>query len=170
MQKIQITSMTTSEIEALLKSKEDYKIALRLLCLLPLSKGESSRKAQELLLLSHNQILIWAKRFNENGLDGLKDRPKTGRKPQISEEKLIWLKQVVTQESPTKFEYNTETWTATLLVDLSQKECNISYSDDMIYVILKKKLNLTHKKGKGFYPEANPEKREKFVEDLKKTS
>ena len=40
----------------------------------------------------------------------------------------------------------------------------------MIYVILKKKLNLTHKKGKGFYPEANPEKREKFVEDLKKTS
>jgi transposase len=170
MQKIQITSMTTSEIEALLKSKEDYKIALRLLCLLPLSKGESSRKAQELLLLSHNQILIWAKRFNENGLDGLKDRPKTGRKPQISEEKLIWLKQVVTQESPTKFEYNTETWTATLLVDLIQKECNISYSDDMIYVILKKKLNLTHKKGKGFYPEANPEKREKFVEDLKKTS
>ena len=170
MQKIQITSMTTSEIEALLKSKEDYKIALRLLCLLPLSKGESSRKAQELLLLSHNQILIWAKRFNENGLDGLKDRPKTGRKPQISEEQLTWLKQVVTQESPTKFEYNTETWTAPLLVDLIQKECNISYSDDMIYVILKKKLNLTHKKGKGFYPEANPEKREKFVEDLKKTS
>lgn len=170
MQKIQITSMTTSEIEALLKSKEDYKIALRLLCLLPLSKGESSRKAQELLLLSHNQILIWAKRFNENGLDGLKDRPKTGRKPQISEEQLNWLKQVVTQESPTKYEYNTETWTAPLLVDLIQKECNISYSDDMIYVILKKKLNLTHKKGKGFYPEANPEKREKFVEDLKKTS
>ena len=162
--------MTTSEIEALLKSKEDYKIALRLLCLLPLSKGESSRKAQELLLLSHNQILIWAKRFNENGLDGLKDRPKTGRKPQISEEQLNWLKQVVTQESPTKYEYNTETWTAPLLVDLIQKECNISYSDDMIYVILKKKLNLTHKKGKGFYPEANPEKREKFVEDLKKTS
>ena len=170
MQKIQITSMTTSEIEALLKSKEDYKIALRLLCLLPLSKGVSSRKAKELMLLSHNQILIWAKRFNENGLDGLKDRPKTGRKPQISEEKLIWLKQVVTQESPTKYEYNTETWAAPLLVDLIQKECNISYSDDMIYVILKKKLNLTHKKGKGFYPEANPEKREKFVEDLKKTS
>ena len=170
MQKIQITSMTTSEIEALLKSKEDYKIALRLLCLLPLSKGESSRKAQELLLLSHNQILIWAKRFNENGLEGLKDRPKTGRKPQISEEQLIWLKQVVTQESPTKYEYNTETWTAPLLVNLLQKECNITYSDDMIYVILKKKLNLTHKKGKGFYPEANPEKRKKFVDDLKKTS
>ena len=82
MQKIQITSMSTSEIEGLLKSRENYKIALRLLCLLPLSKGESSRKAQELLLLSHSQILIWAKRFNELGIDGLKDKPKTGQEYQ----------------------------------------------------------------------------------------
>jgi hypothetical protein len=31
MQKLEITSMSVSDIEALLKSKEDYKIALRLL-------------------------------------------------------------------------------------------------------------------------------------------
>jgi transposase len=54
-------------------------------------------------------------------------------------------------------------------VDLLKKQCNISYSDDMIYVFLKQKLGLTYKKGKGFYPEANSEKREQFVGDLKKT-
>ena len=77
---------------------------------------------------------------------------------------------VVTLESPTKYSYNTETWTAPLLADLLNKEYGISYSEDMIYVILKKRLHLTHKKGKGFYPEANPEKRENFVADLKKNS
>jgi transposase len=74
MRKLEITPMSASEIEDILKSKEDYKIALRLVSILPIAKGESSRKAQELLLLSHNQICIWVKRFNEFGLEGLKDR------------------------------------------------------------------------------------------------
>ena len=168
MQKIKITKMSVSDIEFLLKSKEDYKTAIRLVCILPLAKGESSRKAEELLLLSHNQILIWAKRFNQSGLDGLKDKLKTGRKPKINESQLSWLKNVVVNESPTKYNFNTETWTAPLLVELLKRECNITYSDDMIYLILKKKLNLTHKKGKGFYPESSPIKREMFLEDLKK--
>jgi transposase len=169
MQKLEITSMSASEIEALLKSKEDYKIAWRLMSILPIAKGESSRKAQELLLLSHNQICIWVKRFNEHGVDGLKDKPKTGRKSKISTEQLEWLKHLVLNESPTKYGFNTETWTAPLIVKAVEEHCNITYSDDMIYVLLKKKLGLTYKKGKGFFSEANPELREKFLEDLKKT-
>ena len=39
----------------------------------------------------------------------------------------------------------------------------------MVYVLQKKKLKLSHKKGKGFYPEADPEKRENFFACLKKT-
>lgn len=168
MQKLKITSMSVSEIENLLKSKEDYKIAARLVSILPIAKGESSRKAQELLLLSHNQICIWVKRFNEFGLEGLKDKPRTGRKPKISEEGLVWLKNLIINESPTKYGFNTETWTAPLIVIVLETKCNIRYSDDMVYVILKK-LGLSYQKGKGFYAEAKKEVREKFVEDLKKT-
>jgi len=168
MQKIQFPDDLSKKIEILLKSKEDYKIATRLACILPLAKGESSRKAQEMLLLSHNQILIWSKRFIEQGIDGLKDKPKTGRKSQMTEEKLNWLKNLVLNECPTKYGFNTETWTAPLIVIVLEKECNLKYSDDMVYVLLKKKLGLTHKKGKGFYPEANPEKRQEFVDTLKK--
>lgn len=140
--------MSASEIEALLKSKEDYRIASRLVSILPLAKGESSRKAEELLLLSHNQILIWAKRFNGLDLEGLKDKLKTGRKSKISEEQLERLKEIVLNESPLKYGFNTETWTAPLLVALLQKEFNLSYSDDMVF--FKKKLGLTIKKEKDF--------------------
>ena len=169
MQKLEITSMSVFEIENLLRSKEDYKIAARLVSLLPIAKGESSRKAEELLLLSHNQICIWVKRFNEFGIEGLKDKPKTGRKPKISPEQLVWLKNIVINESPTIYGFNTETWTAPLIVKIIETYCNIKYSDDMVYIILKKKLGLTHKKGKGFYAEAKREVREKFILDLKKT-
>jgi transposase len=170
MQKIKFPKNSAEQIEAILKSKEDYKIASRLVSILPLAKGDSSRKAQELLLLSHNQILIWSKRFIEQGIEGLKDKPKTGRKSKISEDQLLWLKNLVVNESPTKYDYNTESWTAPLIVEVLARECHLKYSDDMVYILLKKRLGLTHKKGKGFYPEANKEKRQAFVDTLKKTS
>lgn len=169
MQKIKFPKNSAAKIEAMLKSKEEYKIAARLASILPLAKGDSSRKAQELFLLSHNQILIWAKRYIEKGIEGLYDKPKTGRKSQINEEQLLWLKNLVLNENPEKYGFNTATWTAPLIVQLLEKECHLKYSDDMIYILLKKKLGLTHKKGKGFFPEASKEKRQIFVTDLKKT-
>jgi transposase len=169
MKKTQITSMTTSEIEELLKSKDDYKVALRLLCMLSLSKGESTRKTQDLIRLSHNQIAIWAKRFNSEGIDGLKDKTKSGRKSKLNFEQLDWLRNLILNSSPLEFGYNTEIWTAPMLIEQIQNNCNVKYSDDAIYIILKNKLNLRHKKSKGFYAEANEKKREDFVETLKKT-
>lgn len=171
MKKLAITSQSAEEIRALIKSKESFQIGSRLVCILPLAEGKSSRQAQELLFLSHNQICIWAKRFNEQGIEGLKDKVKSGRKPRITPEQLVWLKNLVLNESPTQYGFNTETWTAPMLVKMLQTEFNLTYSDDAVYVLLKKKLNLTHKKGKGIYTEANAEKRAEFVEDfLKKSS
>jgi transposase len=170
MKKIQIKSHTVEEIENLLKSKEDYKTACRLLCILQLAKGGSSRKAQELLLISHNQVCIWAKRFNESGLEGLKDKVKTGRKPGLTNDQLILLKNLVLNQKPEDYGYNSGTWTAPLISDWVFKNCNIKYSDDNIYLLLKHKLKLRHKKGKGFYPEADEGQRKEFVTLLKKTS
>jgi transposase len=124
---------------------------------------ESSRKAEELLLLSHNQICIWAKRFNEQGIAGLKDKVKTGRKPRTSQGQLVWLKTLVLTESPTHHGFNTNIWTAPMLVKILALKCNLTYSDDAIYFFLKKKLGLSHKKGKGFYSEANKENLENYL-------
>ena len=169
MKRYEITIMDSFEIEELLKSKEDYKTAVRLISMLPLSKGESSRKAQELLLLSHNQILIWAKRFNEFGIEGLRDKSKPGRKSKIQPEQLVLLKRVVLDASPEEYGYNTAVWTAPMLVEVIAKEFGIRYSDDAVYFLLKKKLGLSYQKGRGFYPEADPKKREEFLDTLKKT-
>lgn len=170
MQKIQVTKLSASQIEALLKSKEEYKIATRLVCMLQIAKGGSSRQAQELLLLSHNQICLWVKRLNKEGIKGLYNKPKPGRKSRISQEQLKELKKVVTTKTPHDYHYNTAIWTAPLIVKWLKKRWNLSYSDDAVYILLKKKLGLSHKKAKGFYPEADKEKRKIFGETIKKTS
>lgn len=170
MSKLQITGMSVSEIEGVLKSKAEYKIAARLLCMLQIAKGGSSREAEKLLLLSHNQICLWVKRINTEGIEGLRDKPKPGRKSRISVEELKLLKDVVLNKSPGDYGFNTATWTAPLLVKWLKMECNLTYSDDAVYILLKKKLGLSHKKGRGFYPEADGQKRAEFMVMLKKTS
>ncbi len=49
--KLEIRSKTAEEIKVLIKSKESYHIGARLVSILPLAMGQSSRQSQELLLL-----------------------------------------------------------------------------------------------------------------------
>jgi len=170
MQRLKITYHSIGEIETFLKNKEDYRIATKLVCILLVAKGNSSHKAKELNLYSHNQICQFVRRFNMFGIEGLKDKPKSGRKPKLTYEQLVELKKIILEESPEQYGFNSATWTAPMLVKLVENKCNVTYSDDNIYIILKNKLGLSHKKGKGFYPEANNEIRTAFSERLKKTS
>src|SRR5690349_21622034 len=48
-------------------------------------RGEKSVKIAERLGLDCDSITYWVKRFNEDGLPGLKDREGRGRKPSYSE-------------------------------------------------------------------------------------
>ena len=169
MQRLNVTYSSIDEIEKYLKNKEDYRIATKLVCILLVAKGSSSRKAKELNLYSHNQICQFVKRYNKLGIEGLKDKPKPGRKSMLTAEHLVELKRVILEESPEQHGFNSSTWTAPMLVKWVENNCNVTYSDDNIYVLLKNKLGLSHRKGKGFYPEANKEVRNEFSERLKKT-
>ncbi len=170
MQRLKVTFSSIDEIEKYLKNKEDYRIATKLVCILLVAKGSSSHKAKELNLYSHNQICQFVKRYNEQGIEGLKDKPKPGRKPKLTVDQLTELKRIVLENSPDQFGFNSATWTAPLLVKLVKDKCNVTYSDDNIYIILKNKLGLSYRMGKGFYPEANQEMRNEFSNTLKKTS
>ncbi|OQC47338.1 MAG: hypothetical protein BWX61_00492 [Bacteroidetes bacterium ADurb.Bin035] len=141
MKKILFTEVQIKELENFLKSKEEYIIGVRVSLILALARGQSSRKIGDIKILSHNQIIKWANRYLNEGLEGLKDRHRSGRKPKISEEQLRWLKNLVLNETPSQYGYNTDIWTAPILVEMIEKYCNIKYSDDMVYILLKKNLD-----------------------------
>jgi transposase len=166
---LKLENYSPEDIKALFSTDDKYKIGLRLYAVYQVSLGQSSRKLEDLYNTSFKQILNWAHRFDEEGLEGLRDKPGRGRNPRLSPEQRARIAQLLEKESPQDYGYNTDTWTGPLLIDWIDNHFNIKYKKAQIYNIIKS-LGFSHQKSRGIYPEADPEAQEAFKEGLKKTS
>ncbi len=72
----------------------------------------------------------WIKRYREEGLDGLKDRPKTGRRPELSTRAEYKIKTVLKESS--------NGWTTKQVEELIIRESSIKYNHNYIYSILRR--------------------------------
>lgn len=165
---LKVKGYTSEQIKALLKKEDKYKTGIRLYAVYQVSLGVSSRKLEEVYQTSFKQITNWVHRFESEGIEGLIDKPGRGRKSRLSDDQKKELRDIVLNESPTNYQYNSETWTGPLVMELINKKYGISYQKAQVYNILKG-LGLTYQRAKGFYPEADLEKQEEFKEELKKT-
>ena len=169
MKKIEIPNYTVEDLLKLLHSNQNYIIGIRLLALIQIAKGKSSRKLEDIFDKSHSRFCVWAKNFNKYGIEGLKDKKGRGRNSRISKSELDELTHIVLNKSPEEYGYNTGTWNGMLLIDFIENKYQIKYKKANIYVILKRKLGLSFQKGKGFYPEQDAEQRKEHKELIKKT-
>jgi transposase len=150
----------------LIRKDERYGIGIRLYAVYQVAKGQSSRKLEDLYNTSFKQITNWVHRFEK---EGLKDKEGRGRKDRLTLIQKQEIAMVLKNELPTKYGYNTATWTGPLLIDWIKKEFKIEYKKAQIYNIIKT-LGYSYQKGKGIFPEANKEKQESLKNTLKKTS
>ena len=164
---LQVKGYTAEEIKSLIKSDERYTIGIRLLSVLQIAQGKPSRKVEELFHVSFKQITNWVHAFEQHGIDGLRDKPRRGRKSLLSDEQKLLLSTCVTSQSPSDYGYNSDTWTGPLILDWISTQFGIHYKRAQIYNILRD-LGLTHQKTKARYPEANPREQEVFKNELKK--
>ena len=67
------------EIKKLLNDNESYTVGVRLNLVYLVALDHSSRKLSEIHNISFKQITNWVHRFEEEGIDGLKDRKGRGR-------------------------------------------------------------------------------------------
>ena len=169
MRKLEILNHSAKDLLDILRSNADYLTGVRLLALIQIAKGKSSRDLEDIFDRSHSRFCVWVNNFNEYGLEGLKDKSGRGRISRLSKSELEELKEVVLNKSPEEYGYNTATWNGLLLIDFIENKYHISYKKANIYVILKQKLGLSFQKGKGFYPEQDKELREEHKELIKKT-
>jgi len=165
----QISGYTADEIRVLFNKEDKYKIGLRLYAVYQVSLGKSSRQLEELYNTSFKQILNWVASFEKEGIEGLRDKSGRGRKPGLSVGQLRELKLIILDKEPTEFGYNTETWNGPLVLEVIKKLYKIEYKIAQVYNIMKK-MGLSYQKSKGFYPEADQEKQNRFKNELKKTS
>lgn len=167
---LKVKGYSPEEIKAPIKKDERYTIGLRLYAVYQVALGQPSRKLEELYQTSFKQITNWAHRFEQKGVEGLRDKPGRGaRRPSLSAEQLGALSGLLLNESPVGHGYKTETWTGPILIDWVSKSFRIEFKKAQIYNLINR-LGFSYQKAKGFYPEADQKAQGDFKDSLKITS
>ena len=91
---------------------------------------EASKVAENELHKSRWWAYKWLNRFDKHGLDGLKDQPRSGRPPFISEKKILGIKQELSE--------NQSGWGAKQVMELIRKRTGVRYHEVHVYRLLHK--------------------------------
>lgn len=104
----------------------------------------------------------WLNRFDRHGLDGLKDQPRSGRPPLMSEKKILMIKQELSE--------NQFGWEAKQVMDLIHKKTGVRYHEVHIYRLLHKGGFSPKVPQKRFVNTASREEKEAFKKGYRKHS
>jgi transposase len=147
-----ITNYTVEEIEELLHSKEEYRVAMRLMACLFVAKEFSIADLQNIFYYkSAARYFFWARRFNKEGIDGLIERGGRGRKSKLSDKEFEELRDILINKSPREFGFDSKNWNGQIITDLIMKRYGIEYQKANIYIMLKTKLGIVNKKKEGIF-------------------
>ncbi len=135
--KLSVSGMTPEEMKTYLQSDPRYKRGMKLFAVFLVSKGWTSRSLEDLFEVSFKQITTWVHEVNERGIEGIEERPKTGRTPRLSEENKTELKKILMSESPVSFGIDEPYWKGEAVGVLIEQKFGVSYKKAQVYNIVK---------------------------------
>jgi transposase len=80
------TDLTIQAIRRLIRRESDGRIRQRLTGMLHLRHGKTVPQAAQAIGMNESKLRNWVHRFNAEGINGLYDRPRSGRPAQLSDE------------------------------------------------------------------------------------
>src|SRR5689334_4988445 len=75
---------TPAELRALARRERDGRVSARLLALANALDGMSREEAARAAGMDRQTLRDWVHRYNAEGVEGLRDRPRSGRKPRLT--------------------------------------------------------------------------------------
>ena len=127
-----MASLTKSKLVNIYKKEHDPKVKERLLLIIKVREDKQIpfHVVKEMHNRSNPWASDWLKRYDKEGLEGLKDRTKAGRPPEISEQTSYQIKKELKESS--------QGWTTKQVEELIIKKSGIKYHYTHIYRILRK--------------------------------
>lgn len=122
---------TVVKVKRNLKTVKDPVIRERLL-MVKVACEKPLREAAEYFGCTHGKIDFWKKRFEQQGLRGLKTKRRPGRPPKITEEQALSLKQTVEKHDIR------QGWRTVRVRELIRKETGVKYTKRHTIRILQK--------------------------------
>src|SRR5215211_1609203 len=154
------TGRTPAELRALARRERDGRVSARLLALANALGGMSRDAAARAAGMDRQTLRDWVHRYNAEGVEGLRDRPRPGRPCALDEGRLATLKALVLR-GPELERDGCVAWRARDLCALVEERFGVRYGETGILKLLKG-LDLSWQKARPVHPEADPRARERF--------
>lgn len=152
--------LTKTKLESVYRNESDVKVKERLLLVLKVKNdGMVPARAAKELHRSRTWASDWLRRYHEEGMDGLKDRLKSGRPSELSNEVSLRIRRNLKESK--------QGWTTKQINDMIIRESGKSYHYTHIYKILHKwgfKLKVPRK---VHVNTASKEEKDAFKKELK---
>jgi putative transposase len=159
--------ISLSDLIAFCRKEKDPRAKERLLALIQIKKGKTTREVGDLTGRNWSTIAKIAARFNQEGFDGLRDKPKDGRPKKAGNEAFGKIKEDLAK-SPIEFGYKQQFWSPKLLRIHLEKNYETLYTERHS-IRLMRQFDYSIIKPRPADYRKDPAKKQVFKDDLKKT-
>ena len=154
------TDIPAGKLRRLARREANGRVACRLLALANVLDGMSREAAAGRAGMDRQTLRDWVIRFNAEGVDGLRDRPKIGRPSRLDDGQLAALKALVLR-GPDPERDGVSSWRAKDLCRIVEGRFGVGYTENGMLRLLHD-LGLSWQKARPVHPEADPKARERF--------
>jgi transposase len=154
------TERDAAELRRLARRERDSRVSARLLALANALDGLPREQAARLAGMTGQTLGDWVHRYNTEGVEGLRDRPRAGRACALDEGQQAALKALVLQ-GPKLERDGCVAWRLRDLCDLVERRFGVRYSTSGMFDLLKG-LDLSWQKARPVHPEADRRAQERF--------
>jgi putative transposase len=155
-----LKSIKSSVLDKVYKDERDVDVKERILLVIRvISDNQHIESVAQELHRSRSWAYKWYKRYNDKGLEGLNDKPRSGKPSTISKETMEKIKQELSAS-------NTG-WNFRQVMDIIQKRTGVKYHKVHIYRLLHKWGFVPKMPQKKFVRTATPEDKKSFKKGYK---
>jgi len=148
------------DLRRLARQESDGRVACRLLAVANALDGMTRGRAARQAGMDRQTLRDWVIRFNAEGVEGLRDRPKSGRPPWLDEGQLAAFKALVLR-GPDPERDGVSSWRAQDLCRLVEQRFGVVYSENGMLRLLHD-LDLSWQKTRPIHPEADRKAQARF--------
>jgi len=165
MKSISVTrTMDVRELRRLARLEKSGRVASRLLAIANVVSGMSRGMAAQMAGMERQTLRDWVHRFNAEGIEGLRDRPRSGRPWEIDDEDRKKLREIV-DAGPDPSTGGLVRWRRVDLKKWLKNSCGADYHERSVGKLLKR-LGYSHMSVRPIHAESDPA----LLADFKKTS
>jgi transposase len=154
------SDIPAEELRRLARQERNGRVACRLLALANVRDGMSREDAARQAGMDRQTLRDWVIRFNAEGIEGLRDRPKSGRPSWLDDGQLAALKALVLR-GPDPERDGVSTWRAKDLCRIVEDRFGVSDTENGMLRLLHD-LGLSWQKARPVHPEADLKAQERF--------